>query len=196
MKILLTMNLPWFPAVGGANKCNRTLAEGLAARGHQIVAVVAGLALPLRWTLGEVRAALAAQGIAVETNSETGVDTFVSGGVAVHGVADPARLRAVLGECLHAFAPDRVLVSSEDPSQNLLAAALKTTRAPVIYLSHTPAFLPFGPPGVFPGRPCPAAGPGGGDRDGQPVRGGLHPALGRSGGGGLSIPSLWTGAVS
>jgi len=157
MKILLTMNLPWFPAVGGANKCNRALAEGLAARGHRVVAVVAGLAVPSPWTLGEVRAALARQGIAVETNAGTGVDTFLSGGlsggVAVHAVADPARLRGVLEECLHAFAPDRVLVSSEDPSQNLLAAALKTTRAPVIYLSHTPAFLPFGPQAFFPGGP-------------------------------------------
>jgi|GEM_PF-3405712 len=157
MKILLTMNLPWFPAVGGANKCNRALAEGLAARGHQVMAVVAGLAVPSRWTLGEVRAALAAQGVAVETSAETGVDVFrsggVSGGVTVYAVADPSRLRAVLGERLGAFAPDRVLVSSEDPSQNLLAAALKTTRAPVIYLAHTPAFLPFGPQAFFPGGP-------------------------------------------
>src|SRR5436309_264133 len=109
MKILLTMNLPWFPAVGGANKCNRALAEGLAARGHQVLAVVAGLAVPSRWTLGEVRAALAGQGIAVEASAGTGVDIFWSGGessgVSVHAVADPARLRAVLGECLEAFAP-------------------------------------------------------------------------------------------
>src|SRR6185369_6628900 len=85
------------------------------------------------------------------------VDVFrsggVSGGVTVYAVADPSRLRAVLGERLGAFAPDRVLVSSEDPSQNLLAAALKTTRAPVIYLAHTPAFLPFGPQAFFPGGP-------------------------------------------
>jgi amino acid adenylation domain-containing protein len=153
MKILLTMNLPWFPAVGGANKCNRALAEGLAARGHQVVAVVAGLAVPSRWTLGQVRSALAAQGVAVETSAETGVDTFMSGGVTVRAVADPSRLRAVLGERLEGFAPDRVLVSSEDPSQNLLAAALKISRAPVIYLSHTPAFLPFGPQAFFPGGP-------------------------------------------
>jgi amino acid adenylation domain-containing protein len=148
MKILLTMNLPWFPAVGGANKCNRALAEGLAARGHEVAAVVPGLAVPSRWTLGEVRDALARQGIEVE--SRDGIDTFAGGGVTVHAVADPARLRAVLGERLRAFAPGRVLVSSEDPSQNLLDAALKAMRAPVIYLSHTPAFLPFGPQAFYP----------------------------------------------
>jgi glycosyltransferase involved in cell wall biosynthesis len=158
MKILLTMNLPWFPAVGGANKCNRALAEGLAARGHEVVAVVAGLAVPSRWTLGEVREALAGQGIAVESGE--GIDTFASGGVTVHAVADPARLRAVLGERLRAFAPDRVLVSSEDPSQNLLDAALKAMRAPVIYLSHTPAFLPFGPQAFYPSGSSGLGGPG------------------------------------
>jgi glycosyltransferase involved in cell wall biosynthesis len=149
MKILLTMNLPWFPAVGGANRCNRALAEGLAARGHEVVAVVAGLAVPSRWTLDEVRSALAGQGITVEDRD--GVDVYVSGGVRVHAVADPARLRAELAERLRACAPDRVLVSSEDPSQNLLDAALKPLRAAVIYLSHTPAFLPFGPQAFYPG---------------------------------------------
>ena len=53
MKILLTMNLPWFPAVGGANKCNRALPERLAARGHAVRAVVPALAVPSRWTLEE-----------------------------------------------------------------------------------------------------------------------------------------------
>jgi amino acid adenylation domain-containing protein len=148
MKVLLTMNLPWFPAVGGANKCNRALAEGLAARGHEVEAVVPALAVPSRWPLAEVRTELERRGIAVE--SHDGVDTFVSGGVEVHAVTDPARLRAELVDRLRAFAPDRVLVSSEDPSQNLLDAALKTVEAPVIYLSHTPAFLPFGPQAFYP----------------------------------------------
>jgi glycosyltransferase involved in cell wall biosynthesis len=148
MKILLTMNLPWFPAVGGANKCNRALAEGLAARGHAVRAVVPALAVPSRWTLDEVRAALRARG--VEVREKDGADVFRSGGVEVVSVADPARLRGELLEQLRDFAPDRILVSSEDPSQNLLDAALKAQAAPVIYLSHTPAFLPFGPQAFYP----------------------------------------------
>ncbi len=148
MKILFTMNLPWFPAVGGANKCNRALAEGLAARGHVVRAVVPALAVPSRWTREEVLAKLEARGIAVERGE--GVDVFRSGGVEVHAVADPARLRTELVERLRSFAPDRVLVSSEDPSQNLLDAALKAQLAPVVYLSHTPAFLPFGPQAFYP----------------------------------------------
>jgi glycosyltransferase involved in cell wall biosynthesis len=148
MKILLTMNLPWFPAVGGANKCNRALAEGLAARGHGVRVVVPALAVPSRWTLEEVRAALRARGI--EVDEQDGVDLFRSGGVEVVSVADPARLRGELLEQLRGFAPDRVLVSSEDPSQNLLDAVLKAQTAPAIYLSHTPAFLPFGPQAFYP----------------------------------------------
>lgn len=148
MKILLTMNLPWFPAVGGANKCNRALAEGLAARGHAVRVVVPALAVPSRWTLEEVRAELRERGI--EVREKDGVDVFRSGVVDVVSVADPARLRGELTEQLHGFAPGRVLVSSEDPSQNLLNAVLKAQTAPVIYLSHTPAFLPFGPQAFYP----------------------------------------------
>jgi non-ribosomal peptide synthetase component F/glycosyltransferase involved in cell wall biosynthesis/acyl carrier protein len=152
MKIALTMNLPWFPAVGGANKCNRALADGLAARGHEVRAIVPALAVPSRWTREEVREALRERGIQVR--EEDGVDVFRSdgrnGGVEVVAVADPARLRSELTDRLRAFAPDRVLVSSEDPSQNLLDAALKAQVAPTIYLSHTPAFLPFGPQAFYP----------------------------------------------
>jgi amino acid adenylation domain-containing protein len=148
MKIALTMNLPWFPAVGGANKCNRALAEGLAARGHEVRAIVPALAVPSRWTREEVRATLRERG--AEVREEADVDVFWSGGVEVAAVADPVRLRSELTERLRAFAPDRVLVSSEDPSQNLLDAALKAQVAPTIYLSHTPAFLPFGPQAFYP----------------------------------------------
>ncbi|HBL29948.1 MAG TPA: hypothetical protein DD490_24175 [Acidobacteria bacterium] len=148
MKILLTMNLPWFPAVGGANKCNRALAEGLAARGHEVLVVVPALAVPSRWSREEVRQELGSRGIAVRV--EEGTDTFQSAGVEVVAVADPARLRSELAERLRTFAPDRIVVSSEDPSQNLLDAALKAQEAPVIYLSHTPAFLPFGPQSFYP----------------------------------------------
>jgi amino acid adenylation domain-containing protein len=148
MKILLTMNLPWVLAVGGANKCNRALAAGLAAAGHRVRAVVPALAVPSRWTHDEVRRRLAASG--VEVRREDGVDVFTDGGVEVHAVAAPSRLRAELAARLADFSPDWALVSSEDPSQNLLDAALAVAVAPVVYLAHTPAFLPFGPQAFYP----------------------------------------------
>ena len=44
MKILLTMNLPYTRAYGGANRSNRALAEALAARHHSVCVVVPALA--------------------------------------------------------------------------------------------------------------------------------------------------------
>ncbi|HVR96064.1 MAG TPA: amino acid adenylation domain-containing protein [Thermoanaerobaculia bacterium] len=142
------MNLPWFPAIGGANKCNRVLAEGLAALGHSVRVVVPALGVPSRLTLAEWRNLLAVQGFPV--GQEEGVDVFSWNGVEVHAVAEPSRLRAVLAERLRELRPDWALVSSEDPSQNLLDAALKAQAAPVVYLAHTPAFLPFGPQAFYP----------------------------------------------
>lgn len=148
MKILLTMNLPYAPAVGGANKCNRVLAEGLALRGHDVRVVVPALGVPSRVTREEMLAGLEAQGIAVERGS--GVDVFRVNGAEVSAVAEPSRLRGELTDRLQDFRPDWALVSSEDPSQNLLDAALKADAAPIAYLAHTPAFLPFGPQAFYP----------------------------------------------
>ncbi|HKV09532.1 MAG TPA: glycosyltransferase family 4 protein [Thermoanaerobaculia bacterium] len=148
MKILLTMNLPFAPAVGGANKCNRVLAEGLALRGHDVRVVVPALGVPSRVTREEMLAGLEAQGVAVERGD--GVDIFRVNGAEVTAVAEPSRLRAELTDRLQDFRPDWALVSSEDPSQNLLDAALKADAAPIAYLAHTPAFLPFGPQAFYP----------------------------------------------
>jgi amino acid adenylation domain-containing protein len=95
-----------------------------------------------------MREALVAQGVEVEAGED--LDRFRMAGVEVRAVADPARLRAVLNERLRAAKPDWILVSSEDPSQNLLDAALKARAAPVVYLAHTPAHLPFGPQAFYP----------------------------------------------
>lgn len=148
MKIVLTMNLPYAPAVGGANKCNRVLAEGLALRGHDVRVVVPALGVPSRLTREEMLAGLEAQGIAVERGS--GVDVFRVNGALVSAVAEPSKLRGELTDRLRDFRPDWALVSSEDPSQNLLDAALKADAAPIAYLAHTPAFLPFGPQAFYP----------------------------------------------
>jgi amino acid adenylation domain-containing protein len=148
MRILLTMNLPWVPATGGANKCNRGFAEGLARRGHTVEAVVPALAVPARWTREEMLTYLETQGVQVERGSD--FDLFRMDGVEIRSVADPSRLRAVLTERLRAGSPDWVVISSEDPSQNLLDAALKARVAPVVYIAHTPTHLPFGPQAFYP----------------------------------------------
>ncbi len=147
MRILLTMNLPYVPAHGGANKGNRVLLEALARR-HAVQVVAPALGTPSRVTLPQLRADLAAQGTSV--TSAEGVDRFTLHGVEVHAVTEPARLRAHLIEQVRAFAPDWTLISSEDPSQSLLAAALEAHPRRVIYVAHTLSFLPFGPQSFFP----------------------------------------------
>ena len=91
MRILLTMNLPYVPAHGGANKGNRVLLEALARR-HAVRVVAPALGTPSRVTLAQLRAELAAQGIGI--TSADGVDRFTVDGVEVHAVTEPARLRA------------------------------------------------------------------------------------------------------
>src|SRR5215212_4920537 len=102
MRILLTMNLPYVPAHGGANKGNRCLLEALAQR-HAVRVVVPALGTPSHKTLPELRAELAAQGISVVC--AVGVDIFTLNGVEVHAVTEPSRLRTYLVEQIHAFAP-------------------------------------------------------------------------------------------
>ncbi|MEW6732307.1 MAG: amino acid adenylation domain-containing protein [Acidobacteriota bacterium] len=148
MRILLTMNLPYYPTFGGANKGNRILAEGLAENGHQVQVVVPVLGVPSRLTHTEFIAQLTAEGI--EVSSHDKIVYFHMNGVEVQAVADPSQLRTHLVAEIEKFKPDCVLVSSEDPSHNLLDAALKACPDRVIYLVHTVSFLPFGPQAFFP----------------------------------------------
>src|SRR5436190_15360519 len=148
MKILLTMNLPYFPAVGGANKANRSLAEEFVRRGHTVQVVVPALGTPSRLTQAQFLEALATEGIQVAARA--GADVFHLNGVEVHAVAEPPRLGAYLTDQLRAFKPDWALVSSEDPSQRLLEIALQGCPDRVVYLVHTLMFLPFGPQAFFP----------------------------------------------
>jgi glycosyltransferase involved in cell wall biosynthesis len=148
MKILLTINLPYFPTHGGANKSNRHLMEAFARNGHSVRVVAPALATPPRMTRAEVLEELRARGVAV--THEDGADVYELDGVEVYAVAEAARMRARLIDQIRGFGPDWVLVSSEDPSQNLLDAALKTRPGRVVYLARTAPFLPFGPNAFFP----------------------------------------------
>ncbi|HYP02659.1 MAG TPA: glycosyltransferase, partial [Pyrinomonadaceae bacterium] len=150
MKILLTMNLPYFPIYGGANKINRTIAEGLARRGHAVEVVVPALGVPSRLTHAGLLDELASAGIAVTPHDKH--DTFILEGVTVHAVREPTQLRTSLVEHVERFEPDRVLLSSEDPSHNLLDALVKVCPERIVYLIHTVSFLPFGPQAFFPSR--------------------------------------------
>ncbi|HKV08339.1 MAG TPA: amino acid adenylation domain-containing protein, partial [Thermoanaerobaculia bacterium] len=122
MRILLLQSSAYIPSLGGANKANRLLLEQLAAQGHEC------------HVLG--------------TASGSGATAFRHAGVEVEAVPDGALLRARAAARLRELAPDRVLVSSEDPAQILLEEAVEASPH-AVYLAHTTLHLPFGPDGFL-----------------------------------------------
>jgi glycosyltransferase involved in cell wall biosynthesis len=150
MKILLTTNLPYFPTHGGANTSNRFLLEGFVKNKHSVVIVVPALGTPSQLTHAQWLEEVKSQGFSV--TSEAGVEIFNLNGVEVHAVVEQSGLRKHLIEQIRRFNPDWTLVSSEDPSQNLLDAALKHCPGRVVYLARTAPFLPFGPNAFFPSQ--------------------------------------------
>jgi glycosyltransferase involved in cell wall biosynthesis len=66
-------------------------------------------------------------------------------GLEIHSYLQLSRRVAVLSEEIRAFAPDWVLVSSEDLSHVLLREAAQTASGRMVYLAHTPQWYPFGP---------------------------------------------------
>jgi glycosyltransferase involved in cell wall biosynthesis len=148
MKLLLTMNLPYFPAHGGANKANRYLAEGFAALDHEVEVVAPALGVPSDLTVNQLVERLRAEGASV--HREADAVAFQLKNVTVHAITDPGRMRAHLVDRLKAWQPDWALVSSEEPTQNLLNAAVESYAGRVVYLAHTPTFLPFGPQSFYP----------------------------------------------
>ena len=122
MRILLAQNSLYYPAHGGGDKSNRLLMEALAARGHACRVVARGV-----------------------------TPIFERAGVEVHTVAD-ANLRAHFASQVEAFAPEIILVSTDDPAQMLLEAALRAPSARVVYLARATLALPFGPDCAFPGE--------------------------------------------
>src|SRR5579871_2679882 len=132
MRILLTANASYAPPRGGATRSNLLWLESLAQAGHGCRIVASALPEGDEKSLqimqeGAGRAALAARGIELfETPDRTAL---------VH----------LLRRQMREFAPDWVLVSSEDLGHTLLREAHRHAPGRVIYLAHTPQFFPFGP---------------------------------------------------
>jgi surfactin synthase thioesterase subunit/glycosyltransferase involved in cell wall biosynthesis len=129
VRILLAANACYVPPRGGATRSNISWLERLAAHGHEC-RVVAAAPAPAAGGAPAPPAAFAVY-------------------------ASPSALRRgeLLREQLREFAPDAVLVSSEDVAQPLLAEAQRAAPGRVVYLAHTPQFFPFGPESWHPNAP-------------------------------------------
>ncbi len=146
MRILLAQNTHYFPAYGGGDKSNRLLMEALAARGHLCRVVARRRAA----TEGEYLEELAALGMAGAV-AGPGHVRFRLGGVDVEVSLRPDA-RPLLEQVIAAFAPEAILLSTDDPAQQLLETSLGAGGARLVYLVRTTLSLPFGPEAAFPSR--------------------------------------------
>jgi amino acid adenylation domain-containing protein/non-ribosomal peptide synthase protein (TIGR01720 family) len=142
MKLILIQNMPYVPTLSGANKANRALIEGLARRGHICRTIGPAVGSHGLGNREELLAALAQRSLPL-VGSSPGVDIFRCSDVEVHALSDRPRIRSYTMEQIRDMEPDWVLVSSEDPGQELLEAVLRVTPR-VVYIVHTPLHLPFG----------------------------------------------------
>ena len=149
MRILLAQNSLYYPAHGGGDKSNRLLMEALAARGHQCRAVAR---ISVFGAAGQEQylESLAARGV-TPRSADQGVVVFTRAGVEIHVVTN-ANLRAVFAAQIAGFAPDIILVSTDDPAQLLLDLALRAPNVRVVYLARATLAVPFGPDCAFPSQ--------------------------------------------
>jgi glycosyltransferase involved in cell wall biosynthesis len=146
MRVLLTSNASYVPPRGGSTRSNLAWLERLAAAGHHCEIVCAAAEQDTPERRERVRQELEQQRLPLHPESvENGVERRSYAGIAVHAVAEPARMASVLAERISRFGPEWVLVSSEDLSHSLLREAARRAPGKLVYLAHTPQFFPFGP---------------------------------------------------
>jgi glycosyltransferase involved in cell wall biosynthesis len=120
MRILLTSNTSCDPPRGGSTRANLAWLRHLTGQGHACRAVTP-----------------------TPAGDDVAKDRVVDG-IAIRSVPHLQRHPGVLAEEIRGFAPDWVLVSSEDVAHVLVRAAAQAAPGRMVYLAHTPQFLPFG----------------------------------------------------
>jgi surfactin synthase thioesterase subunit/glycosyltransferase involved in cell wall biosynthesis len=136
--VLLGHNSTYYPSQGGGDKSNRLLMEALAERGHA-VRVVTRIERFGDAGHRDFVEAMAARGVPHQDGR------FTLGGVDVHTLTRDPNLRGYFIRQIAEFDPDAILVSTDDPGQLLLEAALEAPRAKVVFLVRATIALPFGP---------------------------------------------------
>lgn len=148
MRILLAHNSTYYPSAGGGDKSNRLLMEALAARGHS-VRVVTRVEAFGEESHNRLTGELRERGIEPDRPHGPGL-RFHLGGVDVRVLTRNAHLRAFFAAHVHAFDPDIILTSTDDPGQLMLDIALHAPRARVVYLIRATVAAPFGPESAAP----------------------------------------------
>lgn len=149
MKLLFTMQMPYLPALGGANKTIRYLAEALALQKHSVLVIVPAFGDPP----GEVTEEQffdEQKKCNIYSTFNQGAYVFQLNNVEVHAVVDATKVSLYLKNQIAKFQPDYIIVAAEDITQILLKASLSVRKCPVVCLAQTPSLLPFGSHSFYP----------------------------------------------
>src|SRR4029077_11472691 len=131
---------PYSPALTGAGRNNRMLLEALAAQGHSCRAIAPSSANPNLEHFHQLAEQLG-QGL---PQAADGIQVRTLGRVELHEICESTQLRRYAQQQLRQFDPTWVLVSSEDPLQVLVEAAVDVHPDRVVVLALTTKLLPFG----------------------------------------------------
>ncbi len=151
MRVLLAANASYVPPRGGATRSNIVWLDLLAGAGHECRIVAAELPGERAGKTEQIRNE---QIEAVEEPAEEadGVRVVRRGAIRVYSAAEPHRRNWLLHDQIERFAPDWILISSEDLGQVLLREAVRHAPGRVVYVAHTPQLFPFGPASWSPNR--------------------------------------------
>jgi glycosyltransferase involved in cell wall biosynthesis len=148
MRILLAHNSLYYPSYGGGDKSNRLLMEALAARGHQVRVVTRVESFsPQAHT--DLLAEFHRRNIHIDRHDGPGIALHLNA-VDIRILTRNAHLRSFFAAHIHAFSPDIILTSTDDPGQLLLDIALRAHSARVVYLVRATVAAPFGPDSASP----------------------------------------------
>jgi len=151
LRLLLAHNGPYVPAHDGANKANRCLMEGLAARGHECIALLHVSPPSHPRTTAQFGAEVLRAG-GSELVVQDGALTSHLNGVGIRAYeplgGSSEQRNLFLRDCLlrttDRFAPDLIISSCSDSGGTFLRAALDSGR-PVVHQARCTAMLGVGP---------------------------------------------------
>ena len=147
MKLLLLQPMDYLFSFGGGSKANRILIEGLAGKGHscRVLTPLTGIERRREDQL-DLDRELVGRGINPVPSAQ-GVTVFHYNGVEAHVVIEGHLMRQYLIDQIREFQPTWILVSEVQVLSGLvlLETAMEVAASRVVYISHSPATLPFGP---------------------------------------------------
>jgi glycosyltransferase involved in cell wall biosynthesis len=147
LRILLASNASYLPPRGGSTRSNLAFLGTLAEHGHRVRVIAAAADTHTEAQRSRLERELAEQhldSVFARRLEHEPVATGFFRGIEIVSVRDFMRNTGILAAQVREFAPDWLLVSSEDVSHTLLREAARSAPGRLIYLAHTPQFFPFG----------------------------------------------------